>query len=960
EAPDISVAPDSLYADLWTGEQEIQYLTLTNSGGNDLEWEVDVFGRDSVRELRAAAAAAVAGVTRTGRREGDEQGFPTFTPDELVRFQTRQTDYLAAVDSQSKQRDLPLIGVGGNYGYDLLYILQSNPTLSGEFAFEQVDYANDDLSHLDGLMIGGSDGEITLAGATALRDFYDSRRPIFLGMDDLNYNWSGAIPVLLAPVFGINSPQEGNFCGSSALNPDHPINDGITSFNNSSPWCDDNDQFILDSADWIVREDVAGPVYGVANAGTARTVLMGETLPGIWYNNEQLNVNAVFWLMIASGYPSVNPESGTLPAGQDQVIEVLFDAADICGGDYLSDLFISSNDPDEPLLLVPAHMQVTGETDIALSDSTLQFGPVFIGGNQELTLRISNPGCDTLRVSDIALDHADFSTDTTPFILAVGSFHDLTLTFAPTSASLINGNLSLTSNDPDEPVVNVPLTGEGLVAPEIVVSPDSLHADLWTGELETQVLTIENHGGSDLVFDVRTLAADTEVKLAAAPGRAEPASGQIRRQIPGQLTNPQAQPAGAVILTPTQGVTPNISSPHVGPLVNEGNYGGDHLYFGISEFGEIMPFQHPVGNEHLALGSWFSGYTAAFTHLGTERLLYTIYGERQYVNIVSYTEIENSPNRVVVEVATVSGDLSLGIKRTFTFTRSDKLVHIETELLNLTSNMLTGVIFKSFVDWDMDSSPDLDNWDYDYDRNMAYAWQNTYGAVAGRQTPDIMDIDGWDDYYSPITTLTIPTGPIYNYDGAELLHYELGDLNPGESVTIETVFAAANDLAELQGLVDGAFVNWLSANITSGTVPAGGSLDLQVTFDATEMCGGFYPGAVVIESNDPLAPLLSVPASLTVTGETNIAVSDSALDYGQVFLGGVESRTLFVLNDGCDVLNVSDVSLDNGDFSVDNTSFELQVGESLPVQVSFAPTSLGGASGTLSITSNDPDTPLVT
>ncbi|MFH1842486.1 MAG: C25 family cysteine peptidase, partial [bacterium] len=142
EAPDISVAPDSLYADLWTGEQEIQYVTLTNSGGNDLEWEVDVFGRDSARELRAAAAAAVAGVTRSGRLEGDEPDFPTFTPDELALFQARQTDYLATVYSQSKQRDLPLIGVGGNYGYDLLYILESNPTLSGEFAFEQVDYAN--------------------------------------------------------------------------------------------------------------------------------------------------------------------------------------------------------------------------------------------------------------------------------------------------------------------------------------------------------------------------------------------------------------------------------------------------------------------------------------------------------------------------------------------------------------------------------------------------------------------------------------------------------------------------------------------------------------------------------------------------------------------------------------------------------------------------------------------------
>ncbi|MCK9424081.1 MAG: carboxypeptidase regulatory-like domain-containing protein, partial [Bacteroidales bacterium] len=57
---------------------------------------------------------------------------------------------------------------------------------------------------------------------------------------------------------------------------------------------------------------------------------------------------------------------------------------------------------------------------------------------------------------------------------------------------------------------------------------------------------------------------------------------------------------------------------------------------------------------------------------------------------------------------------------------------------------------------------------------------------------------------------------------------------------------------------------WLSAVPLTGSVPAGGSTDVQVTFDATGLEVGTYNGLLSINSNDPVHPVKEVPATLRV------------------------------------------------------------------------------------------------
>lgn len=67
-------------------------------------------------------------------------------------------------------------------------------------------------------------------------------------------------------------------------------------------------------------------------------------------------------------------------------------------------------------------------------------------------------------------------------------------------------------------------------------------------------------------------------------------------------------------------------------------------------------------------------------------------------------------------------------------------------------------------------------------------------------------------------------------------------------------------------------IPWLVANPTSGTVAAGGSDVVDVTFDATGLAAGSYSGTLCVTSNDPADPLVPVPVSLTVVEDYYIFV----------------------------------------------------------------------------------------
>jgi hypothetical protein len=66
------------------------------------------------------------------------------------------------------------------------------------------------------------------------------------------------------------------------------------------------------------------------------------------------------------------------------------------------------------------------------------------------------------------------------------------------------------------------------------------------------------------------------------------------------------------------------------------------------------------------------------------------------------------------------------------------------------------------------------------------------------------------------------------------------------------------------------FPGWLSITPTTGTIPAGSSEDISVTFDATGLSDGDYNADIIISNNDPNNPEITIPAYLYVTAGSGI------------------------------------------------------------------------------------------
>src|SRR4029077_14275036 len=112
------------------------------------------------------------------------------------------------------------------------------------------------------------------------------------------------------------------------------------------------------------------------------------------------------------------------------------------------------------------------------------------GQSRDLSLTVRNLGSAALQVTSIASDHGEFTPSASSMTLPPRTAQQLVVTFRPGSAAAFPGTLRLQSNDPDQPLISVALSGSGLVPPDIAVTPTSLSASLFTGETSSQAVTI--------------------------------------------------------------------------------------------------------------------------------------------------------------------------------------------------------------------------------------------------------------------------------------------------------------------------------------------------------------------------------------------------------------------------------------------------------------------------------------
>ena len=150
----------------------------------------------------------------------------------------------------------------------------------------------------------------------------------------------------------------------------------------------------------------------------------------------------------------------------------------------------------------------------------------------------------------------------------------------------------------------------------------------------------------------------------------------------------------------------------------------------------------------------------------------------------------------------------------------------------------------------------------------------------------------------------------------------------------------------------------VSGIATPKTIPSGQSATMNVTYAPSS--AGSNSGSVVITSNDSKSPatiLLSGTATTAPFGQ--LTLSPASLNFGNVAVGGNSTLTSTLTNSGQAAANISQVNVTGSGFTVSGLTAPatLNPGNSVTLQVKYAPASAGAASGSVSILSDAQGSP---
>jgi len=639
---------------------------------------------------------------------------------------------------------------------------------------------------------------------------------------------------------------------------------------------------------------------------------------------------------------SIDPTEGTVGPGISIDVGVGFDAAGMNGGDYSANISVGSNDPSNPEVLVSLQLTVIGAPDVAVDISSIDFQSIFVNHTDTSGFVISNDGTDVLEVFSISVDNSVFSVLSSSATLAPGEEQGVQVVFSPTSTGDFSGIITLSTNDTDEETVSIPVSGSANEPPVIAVSVAALSDSLLTGETASHTFTISNDGNSDLDF---TLAIQDEA--------ARLRHAQINDLIE-HSDNSDDYPMGmypsSMGPAPLNGVPVSDSEEPAdfSFLLEANGYSIEAANNFVTSFDLSTPGTLPNLGSNPA-GSNFPG-SGSF---GKD--------DQSYYYIVDHTNNLWKLDTTLItaeNLGTLSVDGGQGISGLATDPTDGTLYGVTTNCSS--SNLVTldpetgtvTTIGPTEIECAIALAINADGVFYTYDikSDNMYTLNKTTGASS------LLGSIGFDANYGQGMGYDSYTGQIYvaaYNNSAQAAELRVVDPETGGTTLIGGLGSSGNQLGFLT--IPGEFVNWLTAEPADGTVTPGGSLTVTVNFDAEGMFGGDYSSDIVISSNDPSNPETSVNVQLNVTGAPDIAVDETSLSFAETFVGYSDSLELAIQNSGTDILSVTSITVDNDVFTLSHSSATIIAGETLMLGIDFIPTSADNYSGTITVVSDDTD-----
>jgi len=233
-------------------------------------------------------------------------------------------------------------------------------------------------------------------------------------------------------------------------------------------------------------------------------------------NSGDLNLtwSAMFYGTTTGLNVGLDDYSATTGGGDSQEIELTYTAPDY-GGSFQTEVHISSNDSDEPVVVVQFNLYVT-EPELEIDPLLLEM-ELDRGDRETGYITVSNTGSGVLRVEEthggdyLSAGFSVLQLPGTPVEISAGHSEEIAVTIDTTL--LIGGNLDgdytgyvlVYSNDPDEPVTQIDVEytiHDSTPNPYMEIDQSDINLTMEPGTTGMYSLEIGNSGTSDLDYTV--------------------------------------------------------------------------------------------------------------------------------------------------------------------------------------------------------------------------------------------------------------------------------------------------------------------------------------------------------------------------------------------------------------------------------------------------------------------------
>src|SRR5271155_3400268 len=606
------------------------------------------------------------------------------------------------------------------------------------------------------------------------------------------------------------------------------------------------------------------------------------------------------------------------------------------------------------------------------SVTSVSFGSVPVGTTATQSVTVTNTGLGAVTIASAALTGTGITVigGNPAGTIGVGQSSTVQLQFAPTSAGATNGSLTILSDASNSPLA-ISITGTGTQA-GLTIAPSALtFGNVIVGQSGTQSVKLTNSGNSSVTINLATVAGT--------------GFGINRLSLPTTLTggqslsfNAQFAPTASGAATGSVTFTDNApGSPQVLSVVGTG----------VATNSTLVANPGSVAFGNVSAGS-SSPQTITLTNTGNTS--------------ATISAISSSGTGFSASGLSVPLTLAASHSTTFTAQFAPTTVGAASGSIQITSTAsnptVTVALSGSGVQGNLTASPTSINFGsllVGAGGSVSVTLRNSgtasvaisQGSASGTgfsitglaaQTLTAGASTSFTAKFAP-TAAGSATGSVSitsNAPGSPLViglsgsgtasqaqltispaSVAFGSVSVGstgsQTVTLTNPGNAA--LTVSQATPSGTGFSMSGASMPM-TINAGGSASFTAKFSPTTV--GSNTGGISIVSNAPGSP---ATIALSGTGiEGQLGASPSSFNFGSVAVSSNGSQLITLTNSGSGSVTISQATASGTGFSISGLSTPLTLGAGLSTTFSaqFAPTSVGSASGSISIVNNGQNSPL--